>query len=123
MGRRTKKTRPPPASPPTRPEEAPVAAACWFVVAKRTCRAAFRGRNWRAVARAAVLEAIILNISLEKCEFEIGKIEFKMRGLSSRRMRREEKVKRERKLCCYHVKDGAICPDSIARAAMLVCEI
>jgi hypothetical protein len=55
----TRKTRPPPARPPTRPEEAPAVVACWFVLANRAWRVGVRSVR-RAAARVAILEANIL---------------------------------------------------------------
>ena len=55
----TKKTRPPPARPPTRSEEAPAAVACWFVLANRAWRVGVRIVR-RAAARVAILEANIV---------------------------------------------------------------
>jgi transposase InsO family protein len=56
----TRKTRPPPARPPTRPEEPPATvAACWFVLANLTRRVGERSVR-RAAARVAVLDANIL---------------------------------------------------------------
>jgi hypothetical protein len=61
--RRTRKTRAPSSMSSTRRYEALAAAACWFVLAKRSCRQAVRGCNWRAIARVTVRQAFMMRDS------------------------------------------------------------